>query len=302
MYSPCAFVFRCGYQNNIVAMLAAEGLDRKTYTIQEGHLTPGNSPQIPRLGCFAAGSDFDDMATLGDINTPALCALACAQAGYTFAGLSGDDCSCSTAMKGADRTAFETDCLMPCSGDLREACGNPAMGLLSVYRSTGTYLPDDLYCGDGLRSPWETCANCVADAGACEAEYDGCHKTGELGALEYTSEYNTPDKCLAHCADRGFAVFGLSNGKECWCGTAQDQARITASKKSKGGVCDLDCPGYDIISTKKLSPAATMSQGMLGGGRRLPTNGKGDPLCGGSSSMSIYSISVDDPVPKPLAG
>ncbi len=98
------------------------------------------APSAPRhLGCFAERGDVD-VAGLGNRDldghmfsdpamTTEMCADACRERGYAYAGTQyGSYCFCGAAY---GRTGPSSDCTMTCAGDASQICGGPYAN--SVY-------------------------------------------------------------------------------------------------------------------------------------------------------------------------
>ncbi|PAA59533.1 hypothetical protein BOX15_Mlig015747g2 [Macrostomum lignano] len=93
-----------------------------------------------------------------------------------------------------------------------------------------------------------------------ELTFSGCYTdTAQRPTIEGRKEINAKGmsrtKCLNACAKRGYKLFGLKSGSECYCGN-----NLMHSSLADAGKCSLPCPG-------------DKSQ-----------------QCGGKSEMSIYKI------------
>ena len=224
--------------------------------------------------------------------------------------------------QGLCRAPHELACDTTCDGNELYACGgvdgSSKNEYMNVYMVNSYYEPGVRFCGDGIQSPWETCASCPADAGFCDAVPAGCrNERATFSHLAFQSKTVDPAKCLATCADMGCAGFAIFAARQCWCETAEGMAesglfRPDSTTTITVGM-DIARARVNVGTDERLANLEAIlnlmeeDSGEEGEGRRLAkgvcdmTCGKdGSFPCGGEASYSLYSITVENPAPKPL--
>jgi WSC domain len=76
---------------------------------------------------------------------------------------------------------------------------------------------------------------------ATQNTYEGCYQIDANSTLVQndTSIYQSRGRCSdTICGSKGFAVFGLAIGSQCWCGNSVPLDQVT------GDHCNIQCPGY----------------------------------------------------------
>lgn len=71
--------------------------------------------------------------------------------------------------------------------------------------------------------------------------YAGCFSSSQPLDDQGSYTYQTSGYCRPLCEDQGAAVFGLSDGSNCWCGNQLPAANSKVSDSN----CDVGCNGYD---------------------------------------------------------
>ncbi len=159
--------------------------------------------------------------------TAAKCAANCE--GYKYFGTEWSrECYCGNTAPAAAQSAPESDCNMPCTGNVDEKCG--AGMRLSVYGPVGTTQSSD---------PGSN------NATVGDFVYDGCHtdpvSLRVLSGKAVASAGTTLASCAATCG--GYTYFGVEYGSECYCGMELD----TSSIKSAETDCRMKCGGDNTL-------------------------------------------------------
>lgn len=87
--------------------------------------------------------------------------------------------------------------------------------------------------------------------------YAGCFSSSQPLSDQGSYTYQTSGYCRPLCEDKNAAVFGLSDGSNCWCG---NQLPAASSKVSDSN-CDVGCNGYDKENCESRS--TSLRVGML---------------------------------------
>ncbi|KAI7210720.1 hypothetical protein KC333_g8093 [Hortaea werneckii] len=98
--------------------------------------------------------------------------------------------------------------------------------------------------------------------------YEGCYSSSAGLTDQGSYTYQTSGYCQEQCAPKNFAVLGLSEGSNCWCGDALPQ--------SSSKVSDSKCS--------------------------TPCNGFGEDNCGGDGFFSVYLTGTKDEADVPEYG
>jgi len=139
------------------------------------------------------------------------CQTYCASKNYPLAGVEfGNQCYCGLGL--APGYEFgQTGCSIPCGGDSSQICGGRSR--LSVYSQTKFTYP--------------SVVQSVAITNERQAIIQGCYVDGTTMATRLLNRHiwtssteMTVEACAARCNTRGFNVFGVEFGAECYCGTA----------------------------------------------------------------------------------
>lgn len=78
--------------------------------------------------------------------------------------------------------------------------------------------------------------------------YVGCFSSSQPLSDQGSYTYQTSGYCRPLCEDNNAAVFGLSDGSNCWCG---NQLPAAGDKVSDSN-CDVGCNGYDKENCESL--------------------------------------------------
>jgi WSC domain len=69
--------------------------------------------------------------------------------------------------------------------------------------------------------------------------FEGCYAIDNTLNETDTSIYQSRGRCSdTICAPKGFAVFGMTAGSQCWCGNSIPAVQVTPNS------CNQQCPGY----------------------------------------------------------
>lgn len=162
------------------------------------------------LGCYYndAYTSAAKYSKVDSVMTPTFCRRICNNRGIHSSAVYSGKCWCSTSNLGLGSIVPESQCALPCPGDLKSGttCGGKGT-LLSVYNSTGvTYT--------------------VAKTGK---GYVGCfrdsyHARILTGYSVASNDTTTAKNCLAICSGKGYKLAGTENGNQCFCGNSVGEA------------------------------------------------------------------------------
>ncbi|KAK4237144.1 glyoxal oxidase [Achaetomium macrosporum] len=178
-------------------------------------------------------------------NSPAVCANACAAAGYSISGTEyAVQCFCGNAIYNGGAKTADSDCSVACPGDPAQKCG--AGDRLSIV-SNGV--------------PQEYAPPAPQTGGLDGWEYQGCVEDNINDQRTFFWELHypgvmTPKMCLDRCAQFGYHAAGLEYGQECYCGDPANIAARGATFRPESE-CNVVCPGNETA--------------ICGGGSRLTT-------------------------------
>lgn len=188
------------------------------------------------------------------LNSPAVCANACKNAGYMISGTEyGAQCFCGNSLRNGATPTVQTECSMDCPGNSTQKCG--AGNRLSIV-SEGVPQVDTppVPQTGGLSGSWTYQGCAVDNVNGKRTFYWPLILPGVL----------TPNMCLERCAEFGYHAAGLEYGAECYCG---DPANMVArgSTFRPESECNTVCEGN--------------RSAICGGGSRLSTYfWTGEPL------------------------
>jgi len=233
--------------------------------------SPSVTPSAPTLpsgwtvaaGCIqeVAGRALTG-ARLDDPNlTPAVCANFCASRGFKFAGVEWyTECYCGDSLvNGASTDLVSGQCNRACGGDATQTCGGA--NAIQLYYNPNVVAASPSPSPSVAPSPSASVAppaptapasiNGLANKG-CIQEVSGRALTGDSLA----NDNMTLQVCGDYCTGKGFSMFGVEYGRECYCGNSF----------SNGGSADL-----------------------ISGQCNMPCAGNSAQLCGGPNAINLYS-------------
>jgi hypothetical protein len=201
----------------------------------------GLPPGFEYKGCYVDGPGYRIMGNQRpDSNdmTISSCSRACANLGYTVAGMEySTQCFCDNMLReDATLATADTQCNMPCSGNEEEKCGGP--NRLSVWSS------DDPVKVVGKPKP-------LPNVGGWT--YQGCISDPQLpaGTTDWDRPFpwklvnttgNSPEWCLGQCAKFGYMGAGMEYGDECYCGDPSGASKPNIEERPESE-CFFPCPG-----------------------------------------------------------
>jgi hypothetical protein len=239
MTCPGAPTQYCGAGNRL-SVYARDGTAPPSSTTPSGPSSTAPPPVVTGVpegwtsqGCWIDGRQgriLPHQVPDSQANTPAVCANACAAAGYTISGTEyGVQCFCGNAIyNGGVRTA-QSDCSVNCPGDSTQKCG--AGDRLSIV-SNGT---PDIY------------APPAPNPNVGDWTYQGCavdninDKRTFFWQL-FFPRIMTPKMCLDRCAEYGYHAAGMEYGEECYCGDPANMAARGSTFRPEGE-CNIPCVG-----------------------------------------------------------
>lgn len=133
-----------------------------------------------------------------------------------------NECLCSFVSPSMDGKTDDQNCNGTCSGGSELAC--------AADRSHYTVFTTGLRAKTVAGHYFLGCYHDDANAGQRKA----------MASVELTG-VNTPNICSKHCDKGGFAYFGLSHGRWCWCGNVRPDDRLRASDAVD--TCATRCTG-----------------------------------------------------------
>ncbi|KAI4843157.1 hypothetical protein E4T44_06211, partial [Aureobasidium sp. EXF-8845] len=244
--------------------------DSTNKTVYAGNMT--------YAGCYT-DSGSRTLATLvydSPSNTIEKCTTACANAGFSIAGMEyGSQCWCDNKIGPYTQKALDLGCSQPCPGNTTEVCGQS--GRLSLY-SNGT--------------PVQAMAPSNPEV-VGNYYFSGCHSESTSGHALSGPSYSdgknmTLENCAAFC--NGYKYFGVEYAAECYCGSYFGAGSTTVSDNT----CNMLCTGNSLelcgaggaLSVYQLNsdaPVSTIVQGSTTAGS-APTN------TGSASSLPSSSL------------
>ncbi|KAL8891322.1 MAG: hypothetical protein Q9215_001645 [Flavoplaca cf. flavocitrina] len=262
--------------------------------------TPGVST-YQQDGCFTEatnGRALSGKTYYDNALTIAKCASACA--GFDFFGVEYyRECYCGNKLQPGSVAAPATECFHPCTGDKNEICGGD--NRLNVYR-----------LGDitTVTPPVSTPKAYTSDGCFTEAT-KGRALTGSV----YYDNALTVDKCSAVC--KGFSIFGLEYGRECFCGNSLQ----AGSEKVPESQCNFPCSGNDaefcgagnrlnvyhfgdsavVSSSPPISLTSTSSSSSAAAASSSPTTTTMTGTSSSETSTSTSATTTDDTLTSTLA-
>ncbi|KAB2579092.1 WSC domain-containing protein [Lasiodiplodia theobromae] len=190
---------------------------------------------IAAKGCYVddgGARAFPTQLYSNSSNTPALCALACREKGFKYAGTQyGTECWCGSSLPTTTAPAA-SDCSSACAGDAKQKCGGGYR--LSVTDDTAwtqKFFARQAYGGWSLVS-------CYQD------NVDGKRTLATNVAIGDSSSA-TIAKCLDACAARGFAYCGAEYYYECYGGASKpaDSLVVPDATDPLLAGCNYACSG-----------------------------------------------------------
>ncbi|KAJ7721547.1 glycoside hydrolase superfamily [Mycena maculata] len=185
--------------------------------------------------------------------TPALCQTTCASQGFAVAGVEyGSQCYCGNSLVGGTpATASTSECNTPCAGDSSSMCGGawriqiytgPAATTTTSTTSSSSTTTTTTTSAS-MATGWTLSRPCSVDTSA-----------RILQSYSYSSSSLTPAGCQLACAAKNFAISGVENGNECYCGNvyvggAPANASTTDCSAPCAGAPSVNCGGSYRITT-----------------------------------------------------
>jgi hypothetical protein len=163
------------------------------------------------MGCYSDDTNARALNTsvLISDHTVEACQSACADGGFTFAGLEyGTQCFCGTALENDSESISPSNCATPCAQNANEVCGGS--NALSLYVIVPIWQSMGCYSDTTLK---RTLAQSLNVGG------------------------NTVEKCQAACQNAGYVYAGMEFGTQCFCGNTIDNGGAPTSG------CGTPCPG-----------------------------------------------------------
>ncbi|KAF4963891.1 hypothetical protein FSARC_8144 [Fusarium sarcochroum] len=189
-----------------------------------GSCGPQQSPEFKDLGCFTDSTSARVLPTSINHggNTPAKCKTACADGGFTYAGVEfGSQCFCGFALQ--QPLVESTNCIIDCPGNSAEKCGGS--NAIQLFSTVPTRI--------GL--------GCYSDATNSRTLSKSLNIAG-----------NTNKKCQEACAEAGYKYAGTEFGSQCFCGNSIDNAGAAIAQSTCNKRCAGDsatnCGGPDALS------------------------------------------------------
>ncbi|KAL7414958.1 hypothetical protein BDY24DRAFT_278794 [Mrakia frigida] len=181
-------------------------------------------------------------STASDALTIESCVNYCVGKGYSIAGMEyGRECYCANTITSSSLVAADTDCNMPCAGNLGQTCGGSSR--LSIYQksavttttSTSSKASSALASASASSSA-VTLSNGWTSNGACTSD------TTRLMTTSYVLSTMTYEICTDYCSGQGFSQAGLEYGTQCWCSSSVD-----LTKTSTSTACTMACGGNSAV-------------------------------------------------------
>lgn len=178
-------------------------------------------PNWAYLGCYTDATHTRTLLNVQAANnapTVETCISACAQGGYTLAGVEyGGECWCDNSLhnNGGPAPDGNAGCNMACKGNSAEICGGP--NRLSLYTPAAL--------------GWQS-MGCYTDSVQVRSLGHAVQITGGGGAM-------TIELCQGACVAAGFKLAGAEYSGECYC----DNTIQNGGKPATDGRCNMACNG-----------------------------------------------------------
>ncbi|RSL47522.1 hypothetical protein CEP54_013369 [Fusarium duplospermum] len=193
-----------------------------------GSCGPQQSQEFKDLGCFTDSTSARVLPNSLNLagNTPAKCKTACADAGYTYAGVEfGSQCFCAAAP--AQALVPSTECNYACPGDSAQTCGG--FNAIQIFSTVPTWVS----------------LGCYSDATNARTLSKSLNIAG-----------NTNKKCQDACLDAGYKYAGTEFGNQCFCGNTIDNAGAPIAQSTCNKACAGDstttCGGPNALTLFSL--------------------------------------------------
>eukprot|EP01064_Diplonema_japonicum_P030269 TRINITY_DN50_c0_g1_i9.p1 TRINITY_DN50_c0_g1~~TRINITY_DN50_c0_g1_i9.p1 ORF type:complete len:771 (+),score=162.79 TRINITY_DN50_c0_g1_i9:95-2314(+) len=183
------------------------------------------SGPVNYMGCFrdySSNRQFPVYAySDSKLNSVEKCTRTCQHNGYKYAGLQyGKQCWCGDDLSTSTRTTM-SQCDDPCSGDSTQTCGG---GYRNQVYSLVPVAPRESF------------------------RYAGCYRdyqsSRQFPVYAYSDRNgNNVEECTRTCQHNGYAVAGLQNGNQCWCGND-----LGSRKSLPEYLCRTPCPGDTSVT------------------------------------------------------
>lgn len=271
---PGATTQACGAGNRLAVYIAGGSVSAPTTQSTVGgffSVGSGTATAYNILGCYPdnypiSRSLKNSVAVSG--NSPTVCATACFNLGYQYAGLEyASECYCGNLLTATISNASPSPCNMPCAGDPTKICGGS--NFLTIYRNTGM-TPTNLVGFTNGATTWTyaVCWHEPANARALTTPFDN-------------SALKTIQGCLT-LAGTAFNTCGIEYGGECWCGNA-----LPVSPTAGYQISEAYCSSY-VDGTGKVK-----TLGMVCTGNSLQ-------WCGAGNVLTIYTTYTPNPAIVPI--
>ncbi|KAJ7846108.1 WSC domain-containing protein [Mycena olivaceomarginata] len=237
--TPCAgeSTQHCGGGNRLSIYSTPQTTSPSGPTLPAGWSYVACTQEPTDGGRLLAGYSFSSASL-----TVESCISTCKSRGFSYAGMEhADECYCGTGYSVPAVKAPETDCSMACAGSASEVCGSGFR--LSVYTSDPAGSNSNLV----LPPYWGKTSQCIVEASSGPALPAGwspsmCavdNPSRILTGHQSTETALTPASCITTCAGLGFALSGVENGNECYCGNILTNNPVGA----RDNQCATPCSG-----------------------------------------------------------
>ncbi|KAF2209576.1 hypothetical protein CERZMDRAFT_70063 [Cercospora zeae-maydis SCOH1-5] len=237
---------------------------------------PSTNPGPPGWKSGGCWTDSNDRTLKNRVDTPggtseatvALCTSACANGGYSLAGVEyAGECYCDNFLAKTGVKADDSDCNMPCNGNSSEFCG--AGNRLNLY-SSGSTAPSTRPISKAPAKP----VNWVSPDGLSVLQFNGwttqgCYtdntarRTLRFGqGVPGGGQNMTIEACTSVCQGLKYTFAGVEYAAECFCD----------NKISNGGG---PAPDGDAQCN-------------------MPCSGNKDQICGGPDRLNVFSFNNTD--------
>jgi len=186
-----------------------------------------------RLGCYAddgtrhlKGLPFPHYVNMDDM-TQEKCFDLCRSKNFRYAGLQdGHGCLCDNLpSRGFGEKKPDAECVKPCKGESTKTCGNPWRQ--EIYDLKPNEPQEE------AKAPTEQKLGCYKD--------DPTRFLQGLPSPHYHQAADmTPEKCFAHCRQKGFRYAGLQDGHACLC---DNEPTRGFGEKRPDNECSKTCAG-----------------------------------------------------------
>ncbi|WPB05694.1 uncharacterized protein RHO25_010348 [Cercospora beticola] len=201
--------------------------DNEDYAMQK--TTPDAPKPKVLMGCYQETARGRSLGTYAPLNqaqmSPQRCETHCKQYNSQMFGVSRTWCFCGDTLGTGTKGAPLSQCNIPCAGDSEEFCG--------ATLRVNIYGPEELLT--------EPLVPSTAKPAGCWQEPTGANRKALNDYPSLSNAGMTVQMCQDHCSAYQAHLFGVENGRECYCGMT---TKNNPTRKPNTA-CNRPCVGND---------------------------------------------------------